>query len=70
MDQVTGEKFCDLQIRLLDAGHELSQQEQLVVEEKTAKFNETDTSGNILSNKEMWQPCQITLDVALLQEQW
>jgi len=38
--QLTGEEeFCDLQIRLLEAGHELSQQEQLVVEENTAKFN-------------------------------
>ena len=61
VDQLTGEELCDLQICLLDAGHELSQQEQLVVEEKTAKFNETDTAGNTLSNKEMWQPCQITL---------
>merc|ERR1712179_495548 len=42
--------------------HELSQQEQLVVEEVTSKFNETDTSENMLSYKEeMRQPFQINL---------
>jgi len=62
VDQLTDEEFCDLQIRLLEAAHELNQQEQLVVEEKTAKSNETDKSENMLSNnEEMRQSCQITL---------
>jgi len=62
VDQLTDEEFCDLQIRSLEAAHELRQQEQLVVEEVTSKFNETDTSENMLSYKEeMGQPCQINL---------
>jgi len=62
VDQLYGGEFCDLQIRMLEAGHELRHQEQLVVEEVTAKFNETDTSENMLSYKEeMGQPCQINL---------
>jgi len=63
LGQLTDQEFCDLQIRLLEAGHELSDQEQLVVEEVTAKLSENDKPENMLSNKEEEQqhPCQVIL---------
>ena len=39
---LTEEELCDLQIRLLEAGQELSKEDMLVVEEMTAKCVETD----------------------------
>ena len=62
LSQLTDEEFCDLQIRLLEAGHELSKEEQLVVEEVTAKFNETVNAENMLANtEEKQQPCQVIM---------
>ena len=39
LSKLTDEEFCDLQIRLLEAGHKLSKAEQQVVEEMTTKLS-------------------------------
>jgi len=61
--QLTDEEFCDLQIRLLEAGHELSKVDLLVVEEVTAKYNEVNTVEKKfqLPTVEKQPPCRVIL---------
>jgi len=59
--QMTDEEFCDLQIRLLEAGHELSKEDLLVVEEVTAKYSEANIVEKKLPTVEKQQPCQVIL---------
>ena len=63
ISQLTDEEFCDLQIRLLEAGHELSKEDQQVVEEMTNKFSDTEgLEVDRLAEEEMiLQPCQVML---------
>ena len=58
---LTDEEFCDLQICLLEAGHDLSKQDQLVVEEMTHKLSDEDTMEMKIPVEEIWEPCQLTL---------
>jgi len=59
--QLTDEEFCDLQIRLLEAGHELSKEDLLVVEEVTAKYSEVNIVEKKLPTVEKQQPCHVIL---------
>jgi len=58
---LTDKEFCDLQIRLLEAGHDLSKQDQLVVEEMTNKLSGVDMLEMEVPTEEILEPCQVTL---------
>jgi len=61
VSKLSDEEFCDLQIKLLEAGHELSKEEQLAVEEVMAKMSDAGSEKKKMPAVQEVKPCQVIM---------
>ena len=63
LSQLTDKEFCDLQIRLMEAGQKFSKEEQQVVEEMSTKLSDAEglEMGRLAEEEMVLQPCQVML---------
>ena len=61
VQSLTDEQFCDMQIRMLEAGQELSKKDMLLVEEMTSKKTDDLRMDRYAEEVIILQPCQVTM---------